>query len=403
MHPYRFDFKVFSLLLIGFLLGSCDSDTNPTTEAPNFEVLEDYSYVATHTENTLEQLYNLTLGTVSSTLDWEHIELYKITYQTQTFAGEAVIASGLLLLPDEFNEAHPLISLQHGTQLSDSQAPSTANLFNSETAIGALLAGQGFAVVMPDYLGYQSSNQLPHPYEEQSTLGQTTYDMLRAGRELIAHLSHTLDNRLYLVGYSEGGYATMALHRKIESENTYSVTHSFPAAGAYNKTAFSQAVLQRDENLPFMATYLWVLSTYNNLYPQLNRPWNTIVQDPYVRLMETFNPLGPQASDLIQIPQNPQQLFRPEFIQGVVQGTDTAFMEVLAANDNFDWAPQAPITLYHGTEDTFVWPLNSQTAFDAMQQRGATVNYVELEGGDHGSSVGPYIQAVFSQLLGELD
>ena len=403
MHPYRFEFKLLSLLLIGFLLGSCDSDTNPTTEAPTFEILEDYTYVSTHTENTLENLYNLTLGTASSTLDWESIELYRITYQTQTFEGEQIIASGLLLLPEDFNSAHPLISLQHGTQLSQSQAPSTANLLNSETAIGTLLAGQGFAVVMADYLGYQSSNQIPHPYEEQSTLGQTTYDMLRAGRELIGHLSHTLDDRLYLVGYSEGGYATMALHRKIESENSLSVSHSFPAAGAYNKTAFSQAVLQRDENLPFMTTYLWVLYTYNSLYPQLNRSWDQIVREPYVSLMENFNPLGLQFSDLARIPQNPQQLFRPEFIQGVVQGTDTAFMEVLAANDNFDWAPQAPITLYHGTADTFVWPLNSQTAFDAMQQRGATVNYVEIEGGDHGSSVGPYIQAVFTQLLGELD
>lgn len=403
MHPYRFDLKVLSLLFISILLASCDSETNPEDSASSFEILEDYTFVTTHTEDTLERLYNLTLGTVSSTLEWEHIELYKITYKTQTFEGEEVIASGLLLLPEDFNAAHPLISLQHGTHLSQSQAPSTANLLNSETAIGTLLAGQGFAVVMADYLGYQSSNQIPHPYEEQSTLGQTTYDMLRAGRELIGHLSHTLDDRLYLVGYSEGGYATMALHRKIESENTLSVTHSFPAAGAYNKTAFSKAVLQRDENLPFMTTYLWVLYTYNSLYPQLNRPWDQIVQDPYVSLMETFNPLGLQFSDLDRIPQNPQQLFRPEFIQGVVQGTDTAFMEVLAANDNFDWAPQAPISFYHGTADTFVWPLNSQTAFDAMQQRGATVNYVEIQGGNHATAVGPYLQSVFSQLLGELD
>lgn len=397
--------NLFPSLIFIFLLSlGCSSDDDPTTPSlPTYEYLEDYTMVQEVSETSLENLYRLVLGEDAPSVTWEKIEMYRVAYQTEDFSGEEVTASGLLLLPANRSASFPLISYQHGTLLNDNQAPSVANLFNNETAIGSLLAGHGFGVAMPDYLGYQRSRDIPHPYEEQSTLGQTSYDMLQASKELIESLEASTTNDLFLVGYSEGGYATMALHRKIETENAFSVSHSFPGAGAYNKTAFSQAVLERNEELPFMTTYLWVLFTYNNLYPQLQRPWDQMVQAPYVSLFENFDPLSLSLADLAQIPQNPQELFLASFIEGIVNGTDTAFMEVLAANDNFDWEATAPISLYHGSADDYVWPLNSSTAFEAMTERGNDVNYYSLEGLNHSTAVGPYITAVLSAIQSELE
>lgn len=406
MSPISHKRALYSLILLLLVFGAgCSSDSNESESAqssnPN-DFLVNYTAAQQLNTQSINTLYSLTWGE-NSTARLQDIQLYKIEYSTTTFNQEPITASGLVLLPTNRNQSLGVVSLQHGTLLNDFQAPSTANILNSETAIGAVLAGHGFAVVMPDYLGYQSSNQISHPYEEQSTLAQSTYDMLQASYELFNEIEVQLNNKLFLAGYSEGGYATMALHRKIESEDRWDVTHSYPAAGAYNKTAFSRAVLEQDQELPYMLSYLWVLYTYNTLYPTLNRPWNTIVQDSYAELMEGFNPLQASFDTLAEIPQNPQELFRPEFIQGILSGTDSAFLEVLDQNDNFDWVSEAPITLFHGTADDYVLPLNSQTAYDALSQYNAEVNYIALSQLDHSSAVLPYLQQVLTQLLLELN
>ncbi len=65
-------------------------------------------------------------------------------------------------------------------------------------------------------------------------------------------------------------------------------------------------------------------------------------------------------------------------------------------NDIYDWKPKAPVMLLHGTADDFVPFYNSQTAYDAMQARGAnSVKLKRIEGGNHFSSVAAYTLETF--------
>ena len=330
------------------------------------------------------------LSAVTSSVEFQPVDAYRIIYRTRDVEGNMIVASGLLLHPD-VNSLTSLISYQHGTLTNVDDAPSNFRA-TSEVVVNLTLSGAGYTVIMPDYIGYGTASDLLHPYEHATSLGQTSFDFLQAAKEFIEIRNIAISDRLFLAGYSEGGYATMALHKHIEEQSNLTVTVSAPAAGAYNKTAFSLDVVNRDEHLNFLSTYLWVLDTYNRIY-DINRPWSSLVNSTDAAILNAI--ADPMDIPSANVSSNPKELFLPGLIAGIQDGTETELLAALADNDIFDWTPRAPVKLYHGSADDFVFPLNSRTAFEAMQQNGADVELIEFEGKDHGTATTDYIISVY--------
>ena len=323
----------------------------------------------------------ISLSDLSSPL--KNIEAYKIKYKTTDLDGSEIEASGVVFVPQGDVEA-PIVSYQHGTISSNDSAPSNIEILGSgEYTIMAVFSSFGFVVSMPDYIGYGASVASEHPYEHGNSLGSTSYDMLKATKEFLANEKIKTNNKLFLLGYSEGGYATLALQKHLEDKGDLSITHSLPGAGAYNKTEFSKDILSQDIELPHMANYLWVMYTYNRIYKNLRRPWSDYVVSPYAEVLTNINSKDITQINLDEFETNPQKLFMLDFLKNLNDKTDEAFLSALSDNDLLDWNPIAPITFYHGSEDQFVYPLNSISASAALKEKGANVTYVSLEGKNH--------------------
>jgi len=385
--------KNLTFLLALFLL-SCQKST-PTTEEeeaktqlPNFEYLVEATEIKRVPSNSLSILSGIYLSR-DLTFDFNDVTGYNIVYKTQ-HNDETIEASGLLLIP-AVNTPLPLISFQHGTMRNHHDTPSNFNLDRNEATIGAVVAGIGYIVAMPDYIGYGTTADLEHPYEVGSSLGSSALDMLRAAKEYLDHEAIQLSEKLFIGGYSEGGYASMALLQQIEQNTSLKVTHAALGAGAYNKTAFSKAIASKDMPLNFMTTYLWVLHTYNTLYSELSKPWSYYVNAPYASQLEAITDWKTH-SDWEGIETNPQKLFTTTLLDDLVDENSNMIKTVLAQNDRYDWAPKTPITLFHGTEDDYVFPLNSQTAYEAISDKGGTITYITLEGHNHQTAIIPYLE-----------
>ena len=319
------------------------------------------------------------------------IKVYRLTYTTRNVDGTAITASGALLLPVT-TTALPVISYQHGTisPASEGSAPSYYNSSSELWSAVSVLASTGYVVSAPDYIGYGASKSLPHPYEHGASLASASADMLRAAREFCQQQKVTLNQKNFLLGYSEGGYATMALHKLLEEKyaTQLPVTASAPGAGAYHKTAFASYILTATKPLNFLGSYVWVLDTYNKVYG-LNRPYSYYFQEPYATRL-TANPRGP-------VPTLASELFAPGFKQAVLNKSDAPLMAAFQANDVYDWKPKAPLALFHGTVDDYVPFFNSQDAYDAMRARGAAeVQLKPIVGGDHFTSIGSYTLQAFA-------
>lgn len=389
----RLSWLLSTILLVGPGVG-CQKDaaapaTEPATEQPGTTTgstrLLGSTLIGEYTPQQLAS--HVSSVPFAAALIRYPIRVYKLTYSTPNTDGQTVTASGALLVPVvPAGQQVPLLSYQHGTisPSDERKAPSYYSSSSEVYSAVSVLASTGYMVAAPDYIGYGASKTLPHPYEHAASLASTSLDMLRAAREFSQQQQLGLNAKTFLLGYSEGGFATLALHRLIETDpnSGFTVTASAPGAGAYHKSAFARYIMNSTQPLNFLGSYVWVLGTYDRVYG-LNRPLSYYFNEPYATQL-TANPQGP-------VPTLATDLFTPALRTAVLNGSDSALSKTFRANDIYDWKPRAPLALFHGTADDYVPFFNSQDAYNAMRARGATqVELRPIQGGDHFSSAAPY-------------
>ena len=136
-----------------------------------------------------------------------------VTYRTNGPDGKEMKASGIILYPATTTSLDHFISVQHSTSDMEN-APSLMKLCYEGAP--ALL---GHTVVMADYIGYGVSQTADrqHPYLHIGLTGSACVDMIEAAREYFRnkHIDLT-DNTVNLMGYSQGGQATLATLLEME-------------------------------------------------------------------------------------------------------------------------------------------------------------------------------------------
>jgi pimeloyl-ACP methyl ester carboxylesterase len=197
------------------------------------------------------------------------VHIYKVKYQTQTPSTPAapVVASGLMIVPDSKQSSYPWIGVQHGTMTSKADAPSVT------PAEGIFEASQGFVTLVMDYIGYGSSSRVFHPYLIEKAYADAGVDFLKATYKF-AELNSIGKGPLFLKGYSEGGYATLALQKEIETNHatTFPLVATAPSGGPYDLEAIAIELLQRETvhpvNIPFLVLSYTQWLSQNDFNPE---------------------------------------------------------------------------------------------------------------------------------------
>lgn len=380
----------FLLLWSLVVLNSCKDDGTPSVPPveENIYLKESTSIKALTKEQILQQAIPLTAGYVKS-----GVKVYRITYKTKNTDGADITASGALIIPTVAGPVS-MISVQHGTITDKNDAPSNFRDNSEAASFGSLFGSMGYIIAYPDYIGYGASTDLPHPYEHRASLASASLDMLRAAKEFLRGQTEVKwDEKLYIAGYSEGGYATMSLQKKIEEEasSEFNLRASSCGAGAYDKTAFMKYIIntKTDGVAGYNSLYLWVLLTYDRIY-KLNKPASYYFTDKYAAQITAS---GKDAS----ISGSFHLALNDSFKKALNDGTDKGFIDAIGDNDVYNWKPKTPTRLYHGTQDPLVFYFNSENTFNAMKALGANnVQFIPVPSGTHSSSIPAF-------LLGTLD
>jgi Secretory lipase len=398
-------FKVYYLIfpVIFFIVTSCSTSTT-TDPTPVNKYLVSSSLIGEYNKASLQTRANgLTGGVnnpsvtlfVNALLKFD-IKAYKIIYKTKSTDGTEIQASGALIIPNT-TDAIPMISQQHGTIRTDAQAPSNYQSSSEAYSIASIFGSNGYIIACPDYIGYGVSKNIEHPYEHRESLAQASLDMIRASTEFIANEKINWNKKLMITGYSQGGFATMSLQKKIEEQfpTEFNLVASSCGAGAYNKTQFMKDLMNNTTHgIPeYNQLYIWVTQTYNRIYG-LNRLMNTYFKEPYAADIQAK---GNNANVSVSI----NLAFLDAFKKGVNDGTDTKFLDAVKDNDVFDWAPKTETQLYHGDADQQVFYSNSVTAEKAMKAKGGKVTLFTTAGGTHGSTLSDYAIGTFSFFSGK--
>ncbi len=321
------------------------------------------------------------------------VDLYKVQYETIDPLGARTVASGAIALPRGASAALPLLSYQHGTLTHTNEAPSAMSLFG-ELGIGAILASVGYAAVLPDYLGMGDSPGL-HPYHHARSEATACVDALRAARALCASKGVLLNDQLFLCGYSQGGHATMALHRELERYHTneFTITASAPMAGAYDLSGVTTDDMLSGRSQPNPYYFAYLLAAYQSVY-HLAPTLSDLLQPPYNTTLPPLLNGNSSGSDINNAmpknPANPLLILKPELLAGFRTNANHILRQALRDNDLYAWTPQRPMRLYHCGGDQDVIPSNSRVAQASFQSQGVAVTLVDpLPTGGHGDCTTP--------------
>lgn len=381
--------KLSFFYLVFFLFVACSEDE---VVQP---VLVDSQNVLNLSPSDIQTAYSA-LGLEEFNPDVQYrAKVYEITFKSD-YNGTPVEASALVAVPD-VEGSFPILSFNHGTIADHASAP-TRNQRNQIPLLG--IATTGYIVVLPDYLGFGASEEVLHPYYIAEAMGESGYHAVQATKDLINELGRSHDGKLFLSGYSEGGYAAMATHKYIEENTSMAVTASAPASGGYDVKGFQEYLFALDTYAqPFFLAY--VAQAYYEYYG-FSADINSFFQEPYASSLDQLfdgTNSGTYIND--QLTENIGDLLQPDALQNFDSDAQFApFRDALIDNTLTSWSPNSVVYMYHGTADVTVPFQNSVDSYEQLLEipgNENTIEFIEISGGTHASGVLPYVKDMYAK------
>jgi pimeloyl-ACP methyl ester carboxylesterase len=303
------------------------------------------------------------------------VNLYRVTYHSVVpEKGNApIVASGLLAVPDTDTTTFPVVSYQHGTVYGRQEVPSFPEQSPETQAMIAQFAGQGYVVIGADYFGMGTSTQ-PEGYMVKASHQQACQDMITSATSVLTHLGLTTD-RLFLAGWSQGGFVTMACLERLEAAAT-----PVQAAATASAPLDVFAAMNGFLNFPRKMDASWLNSlviltafSFENYYgipglarSVLNDDYYEISRMAYVR--EPFDPAG--------IPTDLRKLVRADYFEPHFLAT-SAYGRLLQATQAYRWVIETPVRNYFGEADEAITIGVGKMAMTYQEAMGAGNQTVE--------------------------
>ena len=299
------------------------------------------------------------------------IDFYQVRYMSRHPQNdEPIEASGAIAIPRGVTCELPMASYQHGTVAAKTNVPSFNNF---ESNIGKIFAGSGYVVCMPDYIGLGTSPGL-HPYVHARSEADAALDLMRAARILQDSLNFNLNEQLFLFGYSQGGHATMALHKEIEEvyPDEFQVTLSAPMSGPYDLSGVQAEVIIDNEPYPTPGYLPYVVFGYQSVYGNFYDEIGDIFIPPYdTSLFPLFDGTVSMGEINDAVPEIPNSILVPSQLQDFISNPENPLRTTLALNDVYDWTPTAPVRIMYCMGDDQVGFMNSVKTYEKFIENGA--------------------------------
>jgi pimeloyl-ACP methyl ester carboxylesterase len=387
------------------------------------------------------------------------VSLYSLGYSTLGGHGEPTTATTAVMLPSGSaagcSGTHPVVLDAHGTSTDKHYDATNLNgdIDGEDDAllVAAVFAAQGYTVVMPNYAGYAGSTLPYAPFLNADQQSADMIDALRASRiGFPSVLVDSIVNKLFVTGYSQGGYvaaATLRAMQKLPLE-----FHPVAMAAGSGPYALSHLVDEEIDGAPSAAAPLlfglvtdsWQ-NSYNNVY---HVPTETFAPQYAARAPTLFPTTESEATLFAEnvLPATalfeagslpPPNLSNPDTALVVQSGfaatnffLNTSFREQLVAdvaanpcsdatgqpiancapttgfrqdalrNDLLNFKPKVPLQLCGAHSDSVVYFSNAQIAAKFFQQEGVDASQLTLIDVDPGNAApsGPFaaLQAGFS-------
>jgi len=358
-------YRYIVIFLLSYSIISCGGESgktaliDPLNPLPN---ADDYFYsISNKTNNALSTIQEELSSLAGLNLAPQYsVTSYKLEYMSRNSNNELVKVSGLIAIPQK-NNPSPLLSFQHGTTFKNADAPSF-NLKVNTRHPEILFASLGYIVFSPDYIGYGSSLGETHPYLLKKPSADIVIDMLKAGKTWLNKENIITNQQLFMTGYSQGGYVTMAaLEAMQKNANNASLTVAGAVLGAGPYDLYT---------------------TLDTLLYSLND------------IPDFLDNIAQETLEYFLIPKNAEIYFERTFLD--------RYFDKDRQDNVHNWKPSIPLKLFHGEEDKTVPIESALSTWKTMTALGADIELIKCTAipSDHSPCVIPYLNYTINYFVG---
>jgi pimeloyl-ACP methyl ester carboxylesterase len=261
-------------------------------------------------------------------------------------------------------------------------------------------AAKGYAVVIPDFIGYGITSGRIHPYMHAESTARSALDMALAVKPYLKHIGREPESeQVILAGFSQGAAGTLALMEMIQNgyESVLPIKKVYAGSGPYDLATTCDLVLERERsNLPCAIPMLVQgLNAAENLGIQMSEVFQPLILNHFddwinskaYTVREINAMIGTHDLKEIMTEKGRDKNGQPM----------SMLYQSLQRNSLLRFTPRAPLYLFHSHQDQMVPFVNALKAQEYFKDN----TLVQYDFGDyslHGISCCYFLLKVFKDL-----
>ena len=323
----------------------------------------------------------------------KHYASFPVSYWSQDPQGDSLLVSGRVYLPKR-RYLNGIVIANHYTMTSDAEVPS--NMLSMES----IFAMKGYAVIMPDYVGYGLSRHEVHPYLHWRNAAQTAIDLLNRMPSLLDYYGYSYPNDVVVTGYSQGAAVALGVVRMLEEQGEttpWIVRKLYAGAGPYDPAATYLYSVERD-TMGIPAAIPLIVMGLSDAY-DLGFELEDFFLDPLLSNYDEW--LLSKEYSVQEINRNMgsivmSELMTPESLDPNHPIADMLY-EVLLSNSNVGYDLLSPAYFLHSIDDEVVPLLNTENLMNQMPNDDL-ISYDIDHYGSHMEASVPFMKYVYQDL-----
>ena len=307
----------------------------------------------------------------------EAIELSGL-YKSIDVDGQPTILSGKVILPAK-GPIKRYILVSHYTIASNKEAPS--NIFSLE----GLLVKLGYALIIPDYIGYGITVDKVHPYLVMELTATNVLDMYYAVVPFLEKAGCAPEHDdIYLMGYSQGGATTMAVQHAIEHhDKPIKIRRVFAGGGPYDiKYTYDQFVETNWASYPCAVPIMMQgMVVGNKLDLDMSKMMKPFIYENLDDWVNSKRYTAGQINALLGTNVT-SELLTPLGMNRMSQEVSELYKAMVNNSIlTYSWTPKAPVFMFHSMDDDVVPFENAMRA--KSKWKNANIQYSFGHFGNH--------------------
>ena len=306
---------------------------------------------------------------------------YNFVYPSKDPYGNDVMLSGTITFGDEVKDnayAKGLLLYNHYTVYRADQCPSKGYL--SDQKFFSLVS---LITISPDYYGFGTTGSKNQGYCISQANAQAAVDALLAAKQIMAAKGYSWSDRLFNLGYSQGGQTTMGVVRLVaEKYPDIDITYTFAGAGVYDlPETYRQFLSATFAGVP--STVVSVMLAYNQ-YKNLGIAREAMLTEPVLSHIDDW--ILSKKYSLEEIDSMIGPLTVDQYTTEAMRDTTSSLSHTMMAALDLDnlckgWTPRGneKIMLFHSSKDDFVPVANTENLYNFLIGSGLSSDNIDLD------------------------